>query len=259
MRRQLAGLLLRGGGGLAHALAELADQQAGQRKHQQHHDGELPVLPDHHRGQADQGDRILHDAGNRATDGVAQQIDVVEEAGDQGAGVDLLQIGEIGADQVAIHIHLGIGDDALTDAMHQDRLAIGGKAARHRHHDHGQRHPEQGGGILRHEDIVDRRLQQIGLGRYGDGDHSHQQRGQRQGRDMRANVVAQQPRHQSMARFRAVRRRRGGRGRRRRRRAYLSRAGVCLQSLDLAGRFRGRNITLRALRGKCSQARPGGA
>src|SRR5690606_23414268 len=131
-------------GGLAHALAEAADDQGDQRRAEQDDQGQTPVAPRHVREDGDQGQGVLGVVDDAVGEGLAHQVGVEQNAGDEAAGVLAAQPGEVGADHRAEQAHLDVADDAVAEAVHQGGLAEGGGGPHQARSDNDQRNGGEG-------------------------------------------------------------------------------------------------------------------
>ena len=160
------------GGGLAHPLAEAAQDQGDQGRAQQDDRGQPPVGPGHigdHRGQ---GQGVLGIVDHAVGEGLAHQIGVEQHRGDETARVLAAQPGEVGADHGTEQPDLDVADDAVTQPVDEGGLTEGGGGPDQARADDDQGDPDQGaarrhgddapdGDCLAEEEAVDGRLQQL--------------------------------------------------------------------------------------------------
>ena len=105
------GLAARGDG--AGPGAHPADRQGRERQADQGERGELPVAPEHQPDQEQDGQEVAGDGGQARRHGGAQQLRVVDQAGDQRPRAAPGHVADIGPDHVVEQAALQIGDDAL--------------------------------------------------------------------------------------------------------------------------------------------------
>ncbi len=160
-----------------HPAADVHDREHADRENHQRDQRHSPVRLDHHAGEHEDREEVAPDAGEGLDRGVAREVDVVDEAGQQLArrvAVDELQVGR---DQAVEHLRLHHHAKAEAGLLHQDRLSVAGETLDDRDGEEGERqHPEQRRVALA-ENLVQRRLDQLGLRSGGQADDEHQQNG----------------------------------------------------------------------------------
>ena len=105
--RQVAGLAHAAGGGAAHRTAQPLHRPGHARQDDQRQHAQLPVA-DQHIGEIDhQLHRFQEDGGDALGQPVAHQGGVIEEVGDELAGMHGIEVGQVAADQAGEHVALG--------------------------------------------------------------------------------------------------------------------------------------------------------
>jgi hypothetical protein len=176
----------------AHPAADADDRQDRGRKNHEGDRGQQPVLVEHHAHQRERGQRILAEADQGVGDGVAQQVDVVDEAGDQLARRSAVEERQIGPDHAGVEAALEFGDDAVADIAHQHRLAVGGQALGREDGEHRKRDRQQHLLAPADEDFVDDRLDQLGERRRAQRHHHHAEQRRDDSAGLGPQVVAHQ-------------------------------------------------------------------
>ena len=180
----------------SHALADLDHRHDGGGEDEKRHQRQGPVLVEHHPDQKGEREAVLADAGERGGYRAAQQVDVIDKARDQTAGRGVMEEGQIGAHQMGKHADLEVGEDALADIVHDDRLAVSGEPLDHEDGEHEDRHPIERILVLPDEHVVQHRLHEPGQrgDRRAGQHHEYQRNGD--AAEMGTDVVAQQTAHQ---------------------------------------------------------------
>src|SRR5690606_10940351 len=119
-------------------LAEATDDPADDRHAQQDDQRKRQVDEDHGDYDAQQHQGVLGVVDHARGEGFAHQVGVEQDGGDEGPRMLAAQARQVGPDHAREQLLLDVADDAVTQPVHQRRLAGHAQRTDHRHDDDEQ-------------------------------------------------------------------------------------------------------------------------